>query len=64
MCDHGIRKVEKQDFDAALIDRIGDSYATADVVDGSTVLHLNAHHDVTIDGIATPSSLAGSITIF
>jgi MoaA/NifB/PqqE/SkfB family radical SAM enzyme len=33
MCDHGLRRVEKQDFDAALIDRIGDFYASADVVD-------------------------------
>ena len=33
MCDHGIRRVEKQDFDSSLIEQIGDFYAKADVVD-------------------------------
>lgn len=33
MCDHGIRNVEKEDFDPELIDRIGDFISRADVVD-------------------------------
>lgn len=33
MCDHGVRRVEKQDFDPSLIDKIGEFYAQADVVD-------------------------------
>jgi MoaA/NifB/PqqE/SkfB family radical SAM enzyme len=33
MCDHGIRKVEKQDFDEALIDNIGDFIGSAAMVD-------------------------------
>ena len=35
--------------------------SSASVVGGSTVLHLTPDHDVTIRGIATPSTLANSI---
>jgi MoaA/NifB/PqqE/SkfB family radical SAM enzyme len=33
MCDHAVRNVEKEDFDPALLDKIGDFIASADVVD-------------------------------
>jgi MoaA/NifB/PqqE/SkfB family radical SAM enzyme len=33
MCDHAIRQVEKEDFDPALIERIGDFIGKANVVD-------------------------------
>jgi hypothetical protein len=36
----------------------------ASAVGGSTVLHLDPHHDVTILGIGTPSALANSIIVF
>ena len=38
--------------------------AAASVVGGSTVLHLGPNHDVTIQGIDTPSALLSSITVF
>ncbi len=38
--------------------------AAASVVGGSTVFHLGPNHDVTIQGIGTPSALLGSITVF
>jgi hypothetical protein len=38
--------------------------ANAEVVDGSTVLHLGPDHDVTIRGIGTPSSLTDSIIVY
>ena len=41
-----------------------DLVAAAAVVDGSTVLHLGSGHDVTIQGIDTPSSLTDSIVLF
>jgi hypothetical protein len=36
----------------------------ASVVEGSTVLHLDLDHDVTIRGIDTPSTLVNSIVVF
>jgi len=33
MCDHGIREVEKQDFDSSLIGNMGDSISRASLVD-------------------------------
>jgi hypothetical protein len=36
----------------------------ASVVEGSTVLHLDLDHDVTIRGIDTPSALVNSIIVF
>jgi hypothetical protein len=38
--------------------------SNANVVEGSTVLHLGPDHDVTIRGIDTPSTLVGSIMMF
>jgi Ca2+-binding RTX toxin-like protein len=38
--------------------------AGADVVNGSTVLHLGPNYDVTISGVDTPSTLTGSIVIY
>jgi Ca2+-binding RTX toxin-like protein len=36
----------------------------ASVVGGSTVLHLDPNHDVTIRGVETPSTLLNSILMF
>jgi Ca2+-binding RTX toxin-like protein len=38
--------------------------STASVVGGSTVFHFGPNHDVTIQEIATPSTLANSIVVF
>jgi hypothetical protein len=41
-----------------------DLLSKASVAGGSTVLHLDPNHDVTIRGIETPSTLLGSIVVF
>ncbi len=38
--------------------------AAASAVAGSTVLHFGPNHDVTVQGVGTPSNLTGSIVVF
>ena len=54
----------KAGVDGTNISNAAQLIAAATVVGGSTVFHLGPNHDVTMQGIATPSALANSIIVF
>ncbi len=51
-------------LDGIHIANVAQLVSAAIVVAGSTVLHFGPNHDVTVQGVGTPSNLTGSIVVF
>jgi hypothetical protein len=54
----------KSGVDGTNITSAAQLIAGATVVGGATVFHLGPNHDVTMQGIGTPSTLANSIIVY